>query len=102
MQQAEQEIPKLFGRTTLQPLTLRMDSSDISVTSSDAYICRNIYAFIVAITRTMLTAAHGYIGKSNCSLLLRSRKLKSLLHFSKFLVNANFDFVTNYILREIN
>jgi len=28
--------------------------------------------------------------------------VKSLLHFSKFLVNANFNLITNYILRETN
>jgi len=28
--------------------------------------------------------------------------VKSLLHFCKFLTNANFDLVTSYILREIN
>jgi len=30
------------------------------------------------------------------------RFLKSLLHFSKFLVNANFDLITEYILRKKN
>jgi len=28
--------------------------------------------------------------------------MKSLLHFSKFLINAIFDFVTKYILKKVN
>ena len=76
-----------LGRDVSQPLMQRMDSSDILVTSSDAYICRNVYLFIVVITHIthihrpsglcknnllLLTAANAPMGKINSSLLLHS------------------------------
>jgi len=98
----------------LQQLPTRMcRQNDILVTSSDAYICRNIYSYIVVITHIMhihrlsiwlvlkITCCLLPIGKINALVCqsnvccLRSRKSKSLLHFGKFLVNCNFDVETN-------
>jgi len=58
--------------------------------------------FTVAMQTLLQEKSMSFAAAKQRLLLANKKKSKSLLHYSKFLKNANFDLVTKYILRDTN